>query len=48
MNLKEQLCNYLIENNLVKEFDVINHSYTNHRLDNINKKTIESNNFFQR
>ena len=46
MNLKEQLCNYLIENNLVKENDVINHSYTNHRLDNINKKTIESNNFF--
>ena len=24
MNLKEQLCNYLIENNLVKEYNILN------------------------
>lgn len=33
-DLKEQLCNTLIENNLVKENDVIRHSYTNNRLNN--------------
>lgn len=43
MNLKEQLCNYLIENNLVKEFDVIKHSYSNSRLYEWNKRNVEFN-----
>lgn len=43
MNLKEQLCNYLIENNLVKEFDVIKHSYSNSRLHEWNKRNVEFN-----
>ena len=30
--LKKQLCNELVENNLVKEGDMIYHSYTNNRL----------------
>jgi len=30
-NLKEQLCDYLVQNNLVKENDVINHSYSSWR-----------------
>ena len=33
-NLKRQLCNTLIEQNLVEEDDVIRHSYTNNRLHN--------------
>ena len=28
-DLKRELCNYLIKNNMVKEYDVIKHSYTN-------------------
>lgn len=32
-NLKEQLCNSLIEQGLVKEGDCINHSYANSRMD---------------
>ena len=44
MNLKEQLCNYLIENNLVKEFDVIRHSYSNSRMKEWKKRNIETNN----
>lgn len=43
MNLKEQLCNYLIENNLVKENDVIKHSYSNSRLYEWNKRNVEFN-----
>ena len=43
MNLKEQLCNYLIENNLVKEFDVIRHSYSNSRMKEWKKRNIETN-----
>jgi DNA (cytosine-5)-methyltransferase 1 len=31
-NLKRKLCNHLIENDLVKENDVIRHSYTNSRM----------------
>ena len=31
-NLKTQLCNYLIENNLVKENDMIRHSYSTSRM----------------
>jgi hypothetical protein len=33
-NLKTEYCDYLIKNNLVKVYDVIHHSYTNHRFDN--------------
>lgn len=31
-NLKTQLCNYLIENDLVKENDMIRHSYSTSRM----------------
>lgn len=37
---KEKLCDYMIENKLVKEGDVVNHSYSNHR---INKPDIANN-----
>ncbi len=33
-NLKQQLCNSLIENGLVQENDVIRHSYSNSRMEN--------------
>lgn len=39
-NLKQQLCNELIEKNLVKEGDCVNHSYSNSRMD---KPTIANN-----
>ena len=42
-NLKKALCNNLIKNNLVKENDVIKHSYTGQILDG-NKKCVEMNN----
>lgn len=42
-NLKKELCNNLIKNNLVKENDVIKHSYTGQILDG-NKKCVEMNN----
>ena len=32
MNLKQKLCEFLLNNNLVKENDVIKHSYSNSRL----------------
>lgn len=32
INLKRQLCNKLIENNMVEEMDVIRHSYSNSRM----------------
>jgi DNA (cytosine-5)-methyltransferase 1 len=32
-NLKEQMCNKLIKNGKVKEYDVIRHSYSNSRMD---------------
>lgn len=44
MNLKEQLCNYLIQNNLVEEFDVIRHSYSTSRIKEWKKRNIETNN----
>ena len=44
MNLKEQLCNYLIKNNLVKENDVIRHSYSNSRMKEWQKRNVETNN----
>lgn len=37
-NLKTELCNYLIENNLVKENDVIRHSYSTSRMKEWKKK----------
>lgn len=42
--LKQHLCNQLIVNGLVKEYDVIRHSYTNNRLNNgiKNMKRIEN------
>lgn len=44
MNLKNKLCNYLIENNLVKEFDVIEHSYSTSRMKDWEKRNVESHN----
>lgn len=34
-DLKRELCNYLIQHNLVKPGDMIVHSYTNNRLNNL-------------
>jgi DNA (cytosine-5)-methyltransferase 1 len=42
-NLKEKLCNYLIENNLVEENDVINHSYSTNRMKDFKKQSSENN-----
>lgn len=36
-NMKEQLCDYLVENNMVEPYDVINHGYTDHRFETINQ-----------
>ena len=44
MNLKQELCNYLIRNDLVKENDVIRHSYSNSRLKEWKKRNVETNN----
>lgn len=44
-NLKTQLCDYLIQNNLVKEMDVIRHSYSTSRMKEWKKKrNVETNN----
>src|SRR5574344_1598885 len=43
-NLKEQLCNKLLEDNLVKENDVIRHSYSISRLSEWDKRGVECNN----
>ena len=43
-NLKTKLCNDLIQNNKVKEFDVIRHSYSNSRMENWKERNIEQNN----
>ena len=43
-NLKTQLCNYLIENNLVKENDVIRHSYSTSRMKKFYKQNSTNNN----
>ena len=37
-NNKEQLCDYMVENNLVEPYDVINHGYTDYRF-----KSLENN-----
>ena len=46
-NLKEQLCNKLLEDNLVEENDVIRHSYSISRLSEWDKRGVECNNFLQ-
>lgn len=43
MNLKQKLCEFLLNNNLVKENDVIKHSYSNSRLYEWNKRNVEFN-----
>ena len=43
-NMKEQLCDYLLENNMVKENDVIRHSYSSSRMKEWQKRNIEKNN----
>lgn len=43
--LKKQLCNYLIQNDLVKENDVIRHSYSKSRMENWDKRNIAANNY---
>lgn len=42
--IKNKLCNWLIENSLVIENDVINHSYASNRMNNWDKRNVESNN----
>lgn len=37
INLKRELCNKLLKNNMIKKGDVIRHSYTKNRLDNGDK-----------
>ena len=44
-NLKTELCNYLIKNNLVKENDVIRHSYSTSRMKEWKKRNVETNNY---
>lgn len=43
-DLKRELCNYLIKNNMVKEYDVIKHSYTNARFNDWKTRNVECNN----
>lgn len=43
-NLKEQLCDNLIENNMVKENDVIRHSYSASRMKNMYTQNSQNNN----
>ena len=42
-NLKTKLCNYLIDNNLVEESDVIRHSYSTNRMNNFKKQNSRNN-----
>ena len=44
MNLKQELCKHLIDNNLVEEFDVIKHSYSTSRMNDWEKRNVELNN----
>ena len=41
-NLKNQLCDKLLEENLIKENDVIRHSYSNDRMKNFRKQSINN------
>ena len=43
-NMKEKLCDKLIEENKVKEYDVIRHSYSNSRMKEWETRNIEKNN----
>ena len=43
--LKNKLCNYLIQSNLVKEYDVIRHSYSTSRMKEWNRRNVEANNY---
>ena len=43
-NKKQALCDYLIENNKVKEFDVIRHSYSTSRMKDWETRNVERNN----
>lgn len=43
-NLKKKLCNYLIKNGLVKENDVIRHSYSTKRMEQWKDRNVELNN----
>jgi len=42
-NLKRKLCNFLIENEMVEENDVIRHSYSTHRMNNFRKQSSDNN-----
>ena len=42
-NLKRKLCNFLIKNEMVKENDVIRHSYSTHRMNNFRKQSSDNN-----
>ena len=42
-NLKRKLCNFLIKNEMVKENDVIRHSYSTHRMKNFRKQSSDNN-----
>lgn len=42
-NLKKKLCNFLIENEMVEENDVIRHSYSTHRINNFRKQNSDNN-----
>lgn len=44
--IKSKLCNDLISNNLVKEFDVIEHSFTDGGGRDIKKLIVSTNNIF--
>lgn len=44
MNLKEELCKHLIDNNMVEEYDVIKHSYSTSRMNDWEKRNVELNN----
>ena len=43
-NLKRNLCNYLIQNKMVKEYDIIKHSYTKARFNDWETRNVECNN----
>lgn len=43
-DLKRNLCNYLIKNDMVKRYDIIKHSYTNARFNDWLHRNVECNN----
>ena len=42
-NLKRKLCNFLIENEMVEENDVIRHSYSTNRMNHFRKQSSNNN-----